>query len=35
MRDDGVIYVVVIRYWIGDVQGSQGVIISQNANYNF
>jgi len=26
---------LVIHYWIGDVQDSQGVSVSQNANYNF
>ena len=31
----GLFISLVIRYWIGDVQGSQGVFISQNANYNF
>jgi len=35
MRDGGLFMSLVIRYWIGDVQGSQGVSISQNANYNF
>jgi len=31
----GLFMSLVIRYWIGDVQDSQGVSISQNANYNF
>ena len=35
MRDDGVIYVVVIRYWIGYVQGSQSVSISKTQTITF
>jgi len=31
----GLLMSLVIRYWIGDVQDSQGVSISQNANCNF
>jgi len=31
----GLFMSLVIRYWIGDVQDSQGVSVSQNANYNF
>ena len=31
----GLFMSLVIHYWIGDVQDSQGVSISQNANYNF
>jgi len=31
----GLFMSLVIRYWIGDVQDSQGVSISRNANYNF
>ena len=31
----GLFMSLVIRYWIGDVQVSQGVYIFQNANYNF
>jgi len=31
----GLFMSLVIHYWIGDVQNSQGVSISQNANYNF
>jgi len=26
---------LVIHYWIGDVQDSQGVSVSQNANYKY
>jgi len=35
MRNEGVVYVAVIHYAIGDVQDSQGVSIFENANYNF
>ena len=31
----GLFVSLVIHYWIGDVQDSQGVSVSQNANYNF
>jgi len=31
----GLFMSMVIHYWIGDVQDSQGISISQNANYNF
>ena len=31
----GLFMSLAIHYWIGDVQGSQGVSISENANYNF
>jgi len=31
----GLFMLLVIHYRIGDVQDSQGVSISQNANYNF
>jgi len=31
----GLFMSLVIHYWIGNVQDSQGVSVSQNANYNF
>jgi len=31
----GLFMSLVIHYWIGDVQDSQGVYITKNANYNF
>jgi len=31
----GLFVSLVIHYWIGDVQDSQDVSVSQNANYNF
>jgi len=31
----GLFMSLVIHYWIGDVQDSQGISVSQNANYNF
>jgi len=35
LQDEGLFMSLVIHYWIGDVQDSQDVSISHNANYNF